>query len=80
MVEIIPYILVLLSWHVDDPEGTIQVKHKLFAGAEECELQGNEYVEQRRIYREEFGKMRFSYSCIEAPKVGDWRRLNEQQE
>jgi hypothetical protein len=71
MVEFIPYILVLISWNLDDPEASMQVAHRLVGAHEICESEGKEYVAQRRIYREEFGKMRFSYSCIKAPTEKD---------
>ena len=62
MVEIVPYILVIIGFHPDLPSPRL-VEIRTFESQEECELQGSEYVAQREIYKVEFGGERFRYFC-----------------
>ena len=62
MIEIVPYILVIIGFHPDGGQPRL-VEFRRFESQEECEMQGSEYVAQREIYKVEFGGERFRYFC-----------------
>ena len=66
MIEIVPYILVIIGFHPDFAPNTIGprlVEIRRVESQEECEAEGSEYVAQREIYKQEFGGERFRYFC-----------------
>ena len=66
MVEIIPYILVIIGFHPDAGQPRL-VELRRFESQEECEMQGSECVAQREMYKVEFGGERFRYFCRRLP-------------
>ncbi len=85
MNEFIPYILILIGWHPDHP-GEFEFKRGpvVHSSLEECELHGNEAVEQRKIYKFEFGGMNYVYRCIASASRSEtdqaWDDLKEKLE
>ena len=55
MVEWIPWLLIIIGWHPDTPEDQHVVRVQWVADQEECDLLGDEFVESRKMYREELG-------------------------
>lgn len=65
MEEFIPYLLILISWHPDEPgKFLVERAPKAYVTAELCEADGSEYIAQREIYRAEFGGRHFAYKCL----------------
>ena len=83
MVEWIPWLLIIIGWHPDTPEDQRVVRVQWVADQEECDLLGDEFVESRKIYREELGPHQYRYFCSPAPdreSLDDaWRSRMEQQ-
>ena len=84
MEEFIPYLLILISWHPDEPgKFTIERAPVVFANLEECNAHGREYVAQREIYHIEFGERRFDYKCIKSASSEEtdkaWLEMEDQK-
>jgi hypothetical protein len=82
MNEFIPFILILIGWHPDHP-GEFEFKRVeiVFPSLEECELHGNEAIEQRKIYKTEFGGTNYVFRCIPSASGAEtdeaWSDLKE---
>lgn len=64
MVEVyVPFLLLLMSWHKDDPQGTIEVSQRLHIGIEECEAAGRE-IAALRAEQGDDGR-EFVWQCVE---------------
>jgi hypothetical protein len=82
MQEFVTFILILIGWHSDHP-GEFEIKRipSVFASEAECNLHGNEAVEQRKIYKFEFGGVNYVYKCIpSASNAETTRALTEAEE
>jgi hypothetical protein len=79
MNEFIPYILLLMAWHPDEPGKFDIEKRMVVASKEECELLGTESVEGRKIYKEEYRGLNFKYFCIAAPSSAEIEAVFQQE-
>jgi hypothetical protein len=67
VLDIAPFILLLLSWSASSPKDSMAVEKRLMVSEAECRMHGAEFVAQREIYKEEFKGRDFQYFCIPAP-------------
>lgn len=75
MEEFIPYLLVVIGWHLDHPgEFTFHRAPLAFATLAACEADGSEYVAKRDTYRTEFGGMLFAYKCISSVSANEYQQ------
>ena len=80
MIEIFPYILVIIGYAQVAPQEGLLIEHRLFASEELCKSEGSEYVAQRKIYAKEFNNARFEFFCVPAPTANDFNALSEKGE
>jgi hypothetical protein len=80
LIDILPYILVIIGWAQEAPKEGVLVEHRLFASEDACKAEGREYVAQRKIYAEEFNNARFEYFCVPAPTPKDLDSIIEKGE
>ncbi len=80
MIEIVPYILVIIGWAQEAPKEGLLIEHRLFASEEACRAEGSEYVAQRKIYAKEFNNARFEFFCVPAPTQSDIETMREKGE
>jgi hypothetical protein len=65
MPEFIPFILILISWHPDEP-GVFALRRAphVYPSLEQCELDGQNMVEGFTMYKYSFGDANFVYHCV----------------
>lgn len=57
----LPFLLILMSWHPDDPQGTVSVSQRLFLDRATCQTAGEEVA--ARVKAEPSGGRRFAWVC-----------------
>ncbi|MFL0356421.1 hypothetical protein ACI5KX_08055 [Erythrobacter sp. GH1-10] len=63
MVEVyVPFLLLLMSWTVDDPQRTMEVQQRLFLGETECISAGEEIARLRADSRPDGRE--FAWKCV----------------
>lgn len=80
MEEVVTYLLILISWHPDQP-GKFDVKrfNQIFLSQEECQLYGEDNVQKHEIYKEfQYGVKR-TYHCVKGPSQGEFEDALEAQ-
>lgn len=60
----VPFLLVLMSWHPDDPQETMAVSQRLFLDQSTCEAAGEETA--ALVAGEPSGGRQFAWVCKEA--------------
>ncbi|PLK24984.1 hypothetical protein C0V72_02950 [Porphyrobacter sp. TH134] len=76
MIEIIPWMLVLVWWDPKEP-GRFEVQREphLYADEATCQLYGNERVAGVKMYDYEHGYVKVTYKCLPVPKSEEFDRL-----
>lgn len=63
MIEIyVPFLLVLMSWYPDDPQGTMQIKHRLLLDEQTCIAAGEETA--ALVNAEGDAMRKFAWQCV----------------
>ena len=76
MIELIPWMLILVWWDPSEPTRyEVQREARLFADEETCRLYGNERVATVKNQAQEFGGVQVRYSCMEVPDSWEYDRL-----
>ncbi len=76
MIEIIPWMLVLVWWHPEEP-GRVEIRREphLFADEATCRMYGNERVATVKMYDVEYDHVRVTYSCMPVPGSEEYDRM-----
>jgi hypothetical protein len=76
VIDIIPWMLVLVWWHPDEP-GRFAIRREphLFADEATCRLYGNEWVAGVRMYAMEYGYVKVDYACMPVPSAEEFDNL-----
>ncbi len=77
MVELIPFLLLLLEWHPDRPHDiTVTRVEQVFPDEESCELEGLHRYSEAMLFNEEDGK-EFDYTCQPLPSQAEIEEMIE---
>lgn len=60
----VPYLLILMSWHPDDPQATMSVSQRMFLDQATCEAAGEETA--ALVAAQPSGGRQFAWACKEA--------------
>ena len=75
MIEIVPFMLFILSWNPDAPDRTQLERVKVvFEQQEDCEQLGSEMVRSLTENEAADSNRRFEYRCMEVPTSDEFRR------
>ena len=77
MEEIVPFLLLLLGWQVEQPRETMTVERRLMMSENACNAEGAEFEAQREIYKEEFKGRAFRYFCVPLPNQKEFQDMIE---
>jgi hypothetical protein len=80
MIEILPYILLMIEWHPDHPGKMLVSKHNVVIGAEQCQRELVEASERFKLYEFERGGSKLHFECIVAPSHAEQTCAFEQAE
>lgn len=75
MIEIVPYLLVIIGWTPGAPAESMALRQSLHRSSEECEAQGVAFMKDGEGSRA--GATRHRYFCVPAPTSEDYRALFE---
>ncbi len=65
MIEIyVPFLLVLMSWYPDDPQGTMQIKHRLLIDEATCLAAGEETAALVKAEEDDGAARKFAWRCV----------------
>jgi hypothetical protein len=76
MIELVPWMLILVWWHPDDP-GTFDVRREphLFASEAECRMHGANRVAGTEMYHLEHGDAKVTFHCTPVPGSAEYDAL-----
>ncbi len=76
MIEIVPWMLILVWWHPDEP-GEFRVRREphLFADEEQCQLHGANRVAGVEMYHLEHVGAKVTYHCTKVPGSAEFDTL-----
>lgn len=76
MIELVPWMLILVWWHPDEP-GTFDIRREphLFASEEECRIHGSNRVAGTEMYEREHGGAKVTYHCTTVPGSAEYDAL-----
>jgi len=77
MIEIVPYLLVIVGWTPGAPADSMALRHSLHRSPEACEAQGAALIAQRDGAQSRAEATRYRYFCIPAPTPQEYRGLFE---
>ena len=76
MIELVPWMLILVWWHPDEPDRfEIRREPHLFASEADCQLQGANRVAGTAMYHLEHGGMKVTYHCTTVPGSAEYDAL-----
>ncbi|MFV0645559.1 MAG: hypothetical protein ACK5NN_13855 [Sphingomonadaceae bacterium] len=76
MIELIPFMLIVLQWHPDHPgQFVVERRLVLFETEQACKEAGVEYVEGHEEYSFEYGGAHFSYKCLPLPDPSEYDEM-----
>jgi len=70
MVELIPYLLIVIGWAPDRPDETMALRHSLHASAAQCDAAGKAFVAEKAS-----PATHYRHFCISAPTLPDYQGL-----
>jgi hypothetical protein len=76
MIELVPWMLILVWWHPDEP-GKFDIRREphLFASEAECRAQGANRVSGTAMYHLEHGGAKVTYHCTKVPDSAEYDAL-----
>jgi hypothetical protein len=76
MIELVPWMLILVWWHPDEP-GKFEIERQphLFASEDECRMQGANRVAGVDMYQIEHAGMKVTYHCTKVPGSAEYDAL-----
>jgi hypothetical protein len=76
MIEIVPWMLILVWWDPKEP-GQFEVRREahLFADEATCRLYGNERVVTVSMYESEYDYVKVTYACMPVPGSQEFDQL-----
>lgn len=72
MVEVFPFILIIIGWNPDKPAETMVLQHSLHISAEVCEREGTKFVSERAWMKDAYDPAEFKHVCIAAPTPDEY--------
>lgn len=76
MIELVPWMLILVWWHPDHPgDIDIQREHHLFTSDAECRMRGENRVAGVEMYHLEHGGAKVTYACVPVPDSAEYDAL-----
>ena len=76
MIELVPWMLILVWWHPDEP-GKFEIERGpyLFESEDECRIHGDNRVAGVDMYHLEHGGVKVSYDCTAVPASAEYDAL-----
>lgn len=80
MIQIFPFILVIIGWNPADVDASMALQHSLHAGEQACQKRGEQFLSEHNLLQAEAMSAQYRYFCIPAPSASDVRGVFEQPE
>ena len=77
MTEILPYIIVIFAWSVNQPDERWLVERSLQPSAELCHQEGDMFTAEHEGAEYPDADTRYGYFCFEAPSEEEYNRFYE---
>lgn len=76
MIELVPWMLILVWWHPDEP-GRFELRREpyLFASEDACRIAGANRVAGSEMYQLEYAGLKATYHCTTVPGSAEYDAL-----